>query len=124
MPDFSFLILYVDNPLESAAFYADLLGRPVREQSPTFAMVPLSDDVMLGLWSRQAVEPAATGTVGAGEIAFTVADAAAVGKLHGEWAARGLTIAQAPTKMDFGTTFVALDPDGHRLRVFVPGAGS
>jgi len=124
MPNFSFLILYVDNPPKSAAFYADLLGRPVREQSPSFAMVPLSDDVMLGLWSRQMVEPAAAGAVGAGEIAFTVADAASVDKLHGEWAARGLTIAQAPTAMDFGTTFVALDPDGHRLRVFSPGAGS
>ncbi|WP_407154114.1 VOC family protein [Bradyrhizobium sp. STM 3557] len=124
MPNFSFLILYVDNPPKSAGFYADLLGRPVREQSPTFAMLPLSDDTMLGLWSRQAVEPAATGAGGASEIAFTVADAADVGELHREWAARGLAIAQAPTAMDFGTTFVALDPDGHRLRVFAPGAGS
>jgi hypothetical protein len=24
--------------------------------------------------------------------------------------------------MDFGCTFVALDPDGHRLRVFAPSA--
>jgi hypothetical protein len=24
--------------------------------------------------------------------------------------------------MDFGRTFVALDPDGHRLRVFAPAA--
>jgi len=24
--------------------------------------------------------------------------------------------------MDFGFTFVALDPDGHRLRVFAPSA--
>ena len=120
MPDFSFLILYVDSPPKSAAFYADLLGLPILEQAPTFAMLPLRDGVMLGLWSRHTVEPAATGTVGAGEVAFTVADAGAVNKLHDEWAARGLTIAQAPTLMDFGTTFVALDPDGHRLRVFVP----
>ena len=27
---------------------------------------------------------------------------------------------QAPTDLDFGRTFVALDPDGHRLRVFAP----
>jgi hypothetical protein len=25
-------------------------------------------------------------------------------------------------QMDFGVTFVATDPDGHRLRVFVPAA--
>ena len=124
MPDFSFLILYVDNPPKSAAFYAELLGLPIREQAPTFAMLPLKDDVMLGLWSRHTVEPAATGTVGAGEVAFTVADADAVRKLHDEWAARGLTIAQAPIRLDFGTTFVALDPDGHRLRVFTPEAES
>lgn len=35
---------------------------------------------------------------------------------------RGLTILQEPVRMDFGTAFVATDPDGHRLRVFVPAA--
>ena len=39
---------------------------------------------------------------------------------HVDWRKRGLPIAQAPTTMDFGRTFVALDPDGHRLRVFAP----
>ncbi|UFZ05639.1 VOC family protein [Bradyrhizobium ontarionense] len=120
MPDFSFLILYVDKPPNSAAFYAGLLGRPIIEQSPTFAMLPLRDGVMLGLWSRHTVEPVAAGAPGANEVAFTVADAGEVEKLHDDWKARGLPIAQAPTRMDFGTTFVALDPDGHRLRVFVP----
>jgi catechol 2,3-dioxygenase-like lactoylglutathione lyase family enzyme len=120
MPEFSFLILYVDNPPTSAAFYADLLGRPVIEQSPTFAMLPLREGVMLGLWSRHTVEPAASGAAGFSEVAFTVADAAEVERIHDDWKARGLTILQAPTRMDFGTTFVARDPDGHRLRVFVP----
>jgi hypothetical protein len=32
-------------------------------------------------------------------------------------------MAQTPTEMDFGTTFVALDPDGHRLRVFATPTG-
>ena len=32
----------------------------------------------------------------------------------------GLRIIQEPTKMDFGFTFTAADPDGHRLRVFNP----
>ena len=35
-------------------------GRPVIDTSPTFAMLPLTDGVMLGLWSRKTVEPAAT----------------------------------------------------------------
>jgi hypothetical protein len=30
-------------------------------------------------------------------------------------------ILQPPTAMDFGYTFLAADPDGHRLRVFAPG---
>ena len=122
MPNFSFVLLYVENPPASAAFYADLLGRPAIESSLTFAMLPLSDGVMLGLWSRKAVEPAAAGQAGAGEIAFTVADAGAVEATFIDWKQRGLKIIQQPVEMDFGHTFVAADPDGHRLRVFVPGA--
>ena len=122
MPDFSFVLLYVDNPPASAAFYNSLLGIPVIEQSPTFAMLPLRDGVMLGLWSRHTVEPKTKGGPGSSEVAFTVADAAAVESTHADWIKRGLAIAQEPTRLDFGTTFVALDPDGHRLRVFAPEA--
>ena len=38
------------------------------------------------------------------------------------WKKQGMPIAQQPTEMDFGYTFVACDPDGHRLRVFAPHA--
>ncbi len=101
MSKFSFVLLYVDNPPASAAFYADLLGNPAVETSPTFAMLPLSSEVMLGLWSRRT-------------------DAGEVERTHDDWKGRGLPIVQKPTAMDFGHTFVALDPDGHRLRVFAP----
>lgn len=120
MPEFSFVLLHVASPPASAAFYADLLGAPVVEQSPSFAMVPLREGIMLGLWQRDGVEPKSVGAPGVSEIAFTVGDAGAVEATHAAWKARGLTMAQPPTKMDFGTTFVALDPDGHRLRVFAP----
>ena len=122
MPDFNFVVLYVENPPASAAFYVDLLGRPSIDSSPTFAMLPLSDGVMLGLWSRKAVEPAAVAPAGASEVAFTVADTAAVKATFADWKERGLKIIQEPVQMDFGHTFVATDPDGHRLRVFVPAA--
>lgn len=51
-----------------------------------------------------------------------MADAIAVDTMYTDWKRRGLEIIQAPTRMSFGATFVALDPDGHRLRVFAPPA--
>lgn len=120
MSDTNFVILYVEKPQASAAFYSALLQRPPVESSPTFALFALDSGLMLGLWSRHTVAPAAAGRGGASELAFTVADADAVNQRHVDWSLRGLPILQAPTDMDFGRTFVALDPDGHRLRVFAP----
>ena len=119
MPDPTLVILYVDNPPASAAFYAQLLGRPPVEASPTFAMFATDTGPRLGLWSRHTVAPAATAPGGGSEIAFAVADVDAV---HADWHGRGLAILQAPPDMEFGRTFVATDPDGHRLRVFAPAA--
>ncbi len=117
---FNFILLYVASPRASASFYSDLTGAPIVDQSDGFAMLPLREGVMLGLWARETVAPPAIGAPGAGEIAFAVGDAAAVNAAHADWATRGLKIAQEVTEMSFGTTFVALDPDGHRLRVFAP----
>jgi catechol 2,3-dioxygenase-like lactoylglutathione lyase family enzyme len=122
VPDPNFVLLYVASPAASSAFYTDLLGRPPVESSPTFALFALASGVMLGLWARDAVKPAAGGATGASEIALALGDEDAVHTLHADWSARGLKIAQPPTTMDFGRTFVALDPDGHRLRVFAPTA--
>jgi predicted enzyme related to lactoylglutathione lyase len=122
MPDFSFVLLHVASPPASAAFYKDLLETPIVDQSPTFAMLPLRDGVMLGLWSRETVEPTSAGQSGASEIAFAVADATSVKAMHADWKRRGVPILQTPTRMSFGLTFVGQDPDGHRIRVFAPGA--
>jgi predicted enzyme related to lactoylglutathione lyase len=117
MIDPNFILLYVDSPAASAAFYEKLLGKSPVESSATFAMFALDSGVMLGLWSKHTVQPVAT-LVGGSEVAFSVADNSVVGDMYTEWLERGLAIAQVPTRMDFGYTFVALDPDGHRLRVF------
>lgn len=121
-PTFNFVLLYVADVAKSAAFYAEALARPIVDESPTFAILPLGGETMLGLWSRDTVEPKAAAMAGGAEICFKLADEAAVRATHDLWKKRGLAIAQAPTKMDFGTTFVALDPDGHRVRVYVPEA--
>jgi predicted enzyme related to lactoylglutathione lyase len=118
----NFIILYVSSPTTSAVFYERLLGQPPVEATPTFAMFALKSGVMLGLWARRAVEPLATGSAGAMEVAIAVDNTNAVTALHQAWKAQGLPIVQEPTAMDFGFTFVATDPDGHRLRVFAPGA--
>jgi len=120
VPDPNFVILYVENAVASADFYTALLSRPPVEKSPTFAMFALESGLMLGLWTRRGVEPAVAAPGSGGELAFSRADDEAVRMLYREWERRGLAMAQAPTRMDFGYTFVALDPDGHRLRVFAP----
>lgn len=114
------VILYVANPSLSAAFYAQLLGKPPVESSPTFAMFALDHGMMLGLWGRDGVAPNATAAAGSSELAFTLADNESVKTCHAEWVSKGIPIAQTPTQMDFGYTFVGLDPDEHRLRVFAP----
>ncbi len=118
----NFVFLYVANPQASAQFYAQLLGRQPVEISPTFAMFALPNRLMLGLWVRDGVQPPPSAQPGAVELGVPVADEAAVRALYAEWQALGLTLLQAPTSMDFGWTFTAADPDGHRLRVFASHA--
>lgn len=115
-----FLIFHVDSPPASATFYAELLERQPIDASLTFVLFALSPGLMLGLWSRHTVEPAAAATIGGTELAFTVNKLETVDTTHAAWSKRGLTILQMPTNMDFGRSFVAADPDGHRLRVFAP----
>lgn len=121
MFDPSYVLLYVDTPERSARFYAELLGRQPVEASPTFALFVLESGSKLGLWARDTVAPAADPIRTArSELAFAVPDDDTLAQRHADWADKGLPIAQPPARMDFGYTFVALDPDGHRLRVFSP----
>lgn len=118
----SFVLLYVENPAASAAFYGRLLGREPIQSSPTFVMFALDSGVMLGLWGRHEVEPAANGGPGSSEIAFSESSAEAVRARCEAWREADVRIVHEPTQMDFGLTFVGVDPDGHRLRVFAPPA--
>ena len=114
----SLLLFYVRSPQESAAFYEKLLATPPVESSETFAMFPMKSGLMLGLWARDGVVPSAGPETGGGELAFALDTDAAVDEQYRVLTARGVAIAQEPTRMEFGYTFVALDPDGHRLRIY------
>lgn len=111
------VILYVASAPASEAFYADLLGLKAVESSAGFAMFALENGMMLGLWTREGVQPAAS-TPGGMEIGFPLPDDSSVDALFARWKAQGIRLLQAPVKMDFGYTLTAVDPDGHRLRAF------
>lgn len=124
MPHPNYVLLFVENPITSAAFYSSLLDCKPMEVSPSFALFELSSGVRLGLWSRRDAEPMVISRGGGCELGIPVDDDKMLDAMYANWKDRGLAIVQPPTDMDFGRTFVALDPDGHRLRVFRLGATS
>lgn len=111
------IVLYVEDLVIASSFYQDLLGLTPKEQSPTFHGFTLSNGMGIGLKVRRTVMPSATHENGAGELAFTVANRKTVDELFIQWQAKQLTILCSPNQLPYGYTFVALDPDGNRLRV-------
>jgi predicted enzyme related to lactoylglutathione lyase len=108
-------LLYVDNPQESEKFYTQLLGVKAVQSAPTFVLFVMPNGMKLGLWIKSDVEPKVTAQPGASEACFEADD---VDAAFQEWKKQGVQMLQEPTDMDFGRTFVGVDPDGHRLRVF------
>ena len=118
IPHVSFVILFVKTPLESGTFYQRLLGLDPVEQSPTFVLFALPNGLMLGLWSRTTAKPSVLAEAGSSEICFSETSAESVDKLFAKWSGLGVSMAQTPVAMDgMSRTFVALDPDGHRIRI-------
>jgi predicted enzyme related to lactoylglutathione lyase len=118
MPTLNYILLAVADPAASARFYSALLGVQPVENSPTFVLYVLPNGIKLGLWIANEMVPAPL-PAGGVEVTFSQASEADVRATHAAWQ-QTATIIQSPTDMDFGFTFVAQDPDGHRLRVFSP----
>lgn len=114
-PHLGFVLLFVANPQKSSCFYQELFEIKPVEESPTFAMFSLKNGVMLGLWSKYTAEPRVEAPAGALEICFPTDN---IDALYESWGKKQITMAQKPTDMDFGRTFVAIDPDGHRIRIY------
>lgn len=112
----SALVLYVENITKTSQFYEDLLGIKPEESSPAFNYFTLNNGMGLGLKAKHTVQPAANES-GGSEIVFTLNDKDEVDALLKAWQLKGIAIAQEPSAMTYGYTFVALDPDGNRLRV-------
>ncbi len=114
------IILYVKDPAESVSFYRGLLGREPAVVSPNYAAFGLDGGFTLGLWRRSSVEPQPSALGNRGEIGFALPGNGSVAARYQDWRNRSMPVAQELTRMDFGETFVVLDPDGHRLRVCEP----
>ncbi|RAI04536.1 drug:proton antiporter [Acuticoccus sediminis] len=117
----TYILLPTARMERSAAFWHSVVGADPVQDMPTFKLYPLGHGFMLGLWAREEIvpEPAAAG---GSEVSIRRDTPAEVDAMHDDWAARGIAILAAPADMGFGRTFVAADPDGHRIRVFAPAA--
>ena len=111
------VILYVSDVEASTAFYRRILGHEAIKTYPGFSVFALSDDVTLGLQAADEIEPAAEPYVGGSELNLSDVEHVDVDRLYAQWKALGIPMILAPTVLEFGYTFVATDPDGHRLRV-------
>ena len=119
MVAFDYVLLFVHDVGVSTQFYTKLLECEPLALSPTFVRFPLGSGAQLELWQSDRVDPPSDITGGGMELGVAVADAEAVARLFEDWEGKGVPFAQTLTTMAFGPTFVALDPDGHRLRVAV-----
>ncbi|MDH5188686.1 MAG: VOC family protein [Rhodospirillaceae bacterium] len=114
------IIFYVSDSEKSALFYEKLFGLKPKALFPTYAAFEFDNGLHLGLWSVEAKDFISGGTGHRGEIAIMVKDDNAVLDMHNRWQNMEIYFEQPPHRAVFGLTFVALDPDGHRIRVCLP----
>lgn len=114
------LLLYVQNPIESAVFYEKIFKTTPVASFPTYVAFSFTNGFTFSLWSTQASNFISGGQGHRSELAFMVPNEEQVRTLRNEWKELSVQIEQDLHEAVFGLTFVALDPDGHRIRVCIP----
>lgn len=112
------MVLYVKDINRSKAFYADLFNCTPQELSPTFAALDFAHNITITLKQLADLTPPSQVTGGGTELSILATSRAELNSLYLNWKEKGVEFAQPPTELVFGVNFVALDPDGHRMRVF------
>ena len=110
-------ILYVNQPIESAHFYSQIFDRQPACAYPKWVCFSFDNGVHIGLWSKSAKDFVSGGVGHLSEISFMLRDEQELIHLRDRWRALGVTFEEDLKKAVFGLTFVARDPDGHRIRV-------
>lgn len=114
------LLFYVKNPLDSALFYEKIFSKKPVASFPTYVAFSFENGFTFSLWSTQATNFVSGGTGHRSELSFMVSNEQAVRDLRKQWEILEIPIEQDLHEAVFGLTFVALDPDGHRIRVCIP----
>ena len=113
------LLFYVKNPLTSSLFYEKIFSKKPVVSHPTYVAFSFANGLTFSLWSTQAKNFVSGGAGHWMELSFMVNDEQAVQGLRAQWEKLEITIEQDLHEAVFGLTFVALDPDGHRIRVCI-----
>lgn len=108
-----YVVLPVDEPGESGAWYADVLGLSVEWDTADFVMVVGEGGARLGL--HRGDPPAEPGVV---QVHFEVDD---VDETYGDLVEEGVAFTGPPADTDWGyRTAACRDPTGYTVELFTP----
>lgn len=114
------LLFYVEDPLKSAVFYEQIFSTKPVASFPTYVAFSFENGLTFSLWSLHAKNFVSGGTGHRSELSFLVENEEKVREIRQNWGELGVHVEQDLHEASFGLTFVALDPDGHRIRVCIP----
>jgi predicted lactoylglutathione lyase len=112
------IVLYVEDVQLSMAFYEGVFECQPKLLSPTFAVVEFAENVKVTLKQADALTPSSQVRGGGTELSIPATSRAELDNLFEKWKKLSVVFAQEREESVYGVNFVALDPDGHRLRVF------
>jgi len=110
MLQFSHSIIFVSDMDRSVAFYRDVLGLPIRCESPEWTEFETPGSTLaLHLADGPATAAQNGAPAGQCQLGFSVAD---IDAFHQQVIGKGVTCLQPPEEEDFGTLAEYADPDG------------
>jgi predicted enzyme related to lactoylglutathione lyase len=110
-------IVYVNDAPAAARFYGDLLDMKPSFETPGYITFDLGPGADLALWSGQ-FEDLSLDVPRTSEVCLAIGGGSdEVNAIFKQWQSKGVTIVQEPHDAGFGPTFLAVDPDGNRIRV-------
>ncbi|MFC7405639.1 VOC family protein [Georgenia alba] len=110
-------IVYVNDAPAAARFYGDLLDMSPSFETPGYIAFDLGPGADLALWAGQ-FENLSSEVPRTSEVCLAIDGGPdQLDEIFEEWNAKGVTILHGPSEAGFGRTFLAVDPDGNRIRV-------